>query len=102
MAFEISIDGKRFFCQAEKSVLMAMVDNGLAILPVGCRAGGCGVCKIKVLQGTFHTKVMSRAKVSAAEQQQGYALACRLYPDSDMTIEKAPVDVESDEEINER
>ena len=88
MEYQITIDGKSFRCQPEKSVLMAMAANGLAVLPVGCCAGGCGVCKIRVLQGTFHTKVMSRAKVSETEQQHGYALACRLYPDSDLMIEK--------------
>jgi hypothetical protein len=30
---------------------------------------------------------MSTAKVTAADQAQGYALACRLYPLNDLLIE---------------
>lgn len=56
---------------------------------VGCRRGGCGACRIRVLSGDYRTGKMSRAHVSEDEQQQGYALACKLVPLSDLEIETA-------------
>ncbi|MGB0659117.1 MAG: 2Fe-2S iron-sulfur cluster-binding protein [Mangrovicoccus sp.] len=58
-------------------------------IKVGCRKGGCGACRIKVKSGDYRTLKMSRDHVSEAEERQGYALACRVLPDSDLTIEPA-------------
>ena len=59
-------------------------------IPAGCVNGGCGVCKIRVLNGT--TEVLgpvSRAHVSAEEEAQGYTLACRVGPTCEVTLEVA-------------
>ena len=56
---------------------------------VGCRKGGCGACRIKVSSGSYSTLKMSRDHVSEAEEHSGYALACRLMPQSDLEIETA-------------
>ena len=76
-----------FHCQEDTSLLVGMGRVGAKYIPVGCRAGGCGVCKIRVIEGVYNVKVMSRAHVSTDEEQQGYALACRVYPRSNMLIE---------------
>jgi ferredoxin len=55
-------------------------------IPVGCRGGGCGICKIEVLSGRYRTARMSRSRISADEEARGMALACRLYPEDDLTI----------------
>ncbi len=70
-----------FDCVATQNVLRGMECLGRKGIPVGCRGGGCGVCKVRVLRGHYRTEKMSRACVSAEQQQQGYALACRLYAD---------------------
>ena len=59
---------------------------------VGCRNGGCGVCRVRVLSGEYVTRKMSRDHVSAEDEARGYVLACRLYPKSDLEIEPAFVD----------
>ncbi|MBL6751046.1 MAG: 2Fe-2S iron-sulfur cluster binding domain-containing protein [Nevskia sp.] len=88
-SFQILIDntGERFGCAAGLDVLRGMECLGRRGIPVGCRGGGCGVCKVRVLDGDYRTAKMSRACVSEQEQAQGYALACRLYADGDLRLQ---------------
>ena len=87
--FQITIldTGESFACAGEQSVLNAMVALGRAGIPSGCHGGGCGVCKIKVTAGEYRTLPMSRAHVSAAEEREGVALACRTLPLSDIRLQ---------------
>ena len=62
---------------------------GAKRIPVGCRRGGCGVCRVQVLAGTHHALPQSRDYVSREEESEGYALACRLVPDSDLDLRPA-------------
>jgi len=73
--------------RGSEPVLSALERSGLAVVPVGCRGGGCGVCKVRVAEGSYRTGRMSRAQVSAAEERQGFALACRLYADGPLVLE---------------
>jgi len=86
---QITVDGNKtsFVCSPQSNLLAAMLAAGVNIIPVGCRAGGCGICKIHVLNGHYQKKQMSRAQVTEKEEQAGYALACRVYPLSDMQVE---------------
>jgi ferredoxin len=81
----ISNTSEDFRCDAAQSLLGAMEALGRKGIPVGCRGGGCGVCKVRIDAGRVHTETMSRACVSAQEQRQGFVLACRAYPRSDVT-----------------
>jgi ferredoxin len=58
----------------------------LSLVPVGCRGGGCGICRVRVIEGTYRTGKMSRRHVSEEDLAKGYALACRLYPTSDLVL----------------
>lgn len=55
-------------------------------LPVGCRRGGCGVCRVRVLRGQYRSDVMSRAHVSEEDEARGVVLACCIYPLSDLSL----------------
>jgi len=55
-------------------------------IPVGCRGGGCGVCKVEILSGSYRARVMSRSCISAREEAAGTVLACRVWPESDIRI----------------
>lgn len=55
-------------------------------IAVGCRKGGCGVCRVQILSGKYASKVMSKAHVSDDNRQDGIVLACRVFPESDMEI----------------
>jgi ferredoxin len=78
--------GEHYTCADNRSVLEGMEALGRKGIPVGCRQGGCGVCKVQVLEGTFSRRVMSRAHVSAEEEARGCVLSCRIYPRSDLRL----------------
>ncbi len=78
--------GERYQCAPDSNLLIAMEQLGRRGIPVGCRNGGCGVCKVKVVSGDIHTRVMSRAHVSAEEEAAGTVLACRAFPRSDLRL----------------
>jgi len=78
--------GEQFRCSDERSVLVGMEYLGHAGIQVGCRGGGCGVCRVQVLSGTYAAKRMSKAHVDEADLQAGVVLACRIYPTSDLSV----------------
>ena len=82
----IEDSGDRLTCAASDNVLRAMEVLGRKGISVGCRGGGCGVCKLRVTEGAYRTRKMSRACVTAEEEASGVVLACRLFPDSDLRV----------------
>jgi len=82
--------GATFDCRPEERVLIAMERRGLSLIPVGCRGGGCGACRVRVLVGAYETGPMSRRHVSPEDAAGGCALACRLYPKEDLSLTLAP------------
>lgn len=81
--------GETVVAALENLSLPARVAGGRPRIPVGCRRGGCGVCRVQVIAGTYRVEPMSRTHVSEEEQREGYALACRLVPESDLTLRLA-------------
>jgi len=55
-------------------------------LPVGCRRGGCGICKAKIVTGEFLRTPMSRSHISVDDEQAGFVLSCSIYPRSDLLL----------------
>jgi ferredoxin len=78
--------GEVFRCKPEESVLNGMERLGRKGIPVGCRGGGCGVCKVQILAGEYTKRVMSRAYISPEEEFRDIVLACRVKPASDLTL----------------
>lgn len=74
-----------------KPMLNVMVGRSDRSVDVGCRSGGCGVCRVRVIDGPYTTKRMSARFVTADQAADGYALACRLFPDGDITVTADPV-----------
>lgn len=56
-------------------------------IDVGCRGGGCGLCRIRVLSGSYEAKVMSKAHIGDLERRSNIVLACRIFPTSDMEVQ---------------
>lgn len=75
-----------FACREDQTVLAAMSQAGSRCMTVGCRSGGCGVCRVQVVAGPFETGQMSQAQVCAGDRARGIALACQLYPRGDLEI----------------
>lgn len=81
--------GAHFTCPDGARVLIAMEKQGLRHIPIGCRGGGCGTCRVFIAEGAYRTRKMSRAQVSEEQERAGYALACRLIPESDLLLRLA-------------
>lgn len=79
--------GTSFVCKDGQNVLAAMAKLGRRDIPVGCRGGGCGICRVQVLEGArYRTQKMSRAQVSEDDLEAGICLACKLIPEGDLTL----------------
>ena len=90
----ISVEGSgvNFVCAEDETIFAAMLRNRRGPVEYGCAGGGCGICKMKLLQGSYETiKCMSRAHVSSQEEEQGIVLICCVQPRGDMII--APVNL---------
>ena len=87
-AYTITIadTGESYRCLDERSVLEGMEALGRKGIPVGCRNGGCGVCKVQVQSCSYSRRVMSREHVSVAEEAAGCVLSCRIKPTSDLRV----------------
>jgi ferredoxin len=86
--FDIRIEdtGEHYPCADTRSLLEGMEILGRRGIPVGCRNGGCGVCKVRITSGAFVSRVMSRAHVSIEDEQACRVLACRVRPVSDLSL----------------
>ncbi len=70
-------------------LLQAVLTSKSKSVIVGCRGGGSGVCKVQILSGRYNCQKMSRDHICTAEQDQGIVLACRTYPQSDISFKAA-------------
>lgn len=89
--FSVSLtSGERFECAQNEKVLFAMERQHMPGVPVGCRGGGCGACRIEIVEGDYELLAMGKNHVSDDEAGEGFALACRVLPSSDLVIKAAP------------
>lgn len=71
--------------------VLQTAERGGADLPSGCRVGGCGACRCRVLEGRVDEATESAYLLSAEELAGGVVLACQSVPLTDVRIEVAPV-----------
>jgi len=86
--------GEQFYCGEQENILRGMERSrvGLGMLhsiPVGCRGGGCGICRVRIMNGEVETRKMSVKHVTEEQRQAGYVLACRAFPRSAIQLELA-------------
>ena len=69
-----------FFDRATNECLLAgMLRLGREGVPAGCVNGGCGVCKVRIVDGAVQPLVpVNRANGSTDDEARGYTLACRF------------------------
>ncbi|VTZ23332.1 Ferredoxin [Methylocella tundrae] len=93
--FIITVEGAgSTSCLASERVLVALEKGqgsgrlrGLPCkLPVGCRRGGCGVCRARVLEGEYRSEPMSRAHISEVDEADRLILSCSVYPLSNLLL----------------
>jgi len=77
-------DGVReFSCPEEKAILDAAEEAGIK-LPYSCRAGACGTCASKVVDGVLDNS--EQTMLEPEEVSKGYVLLCCSYAKSDVTL----------------
>ncbi len=90
VAVHVAQTGEQYPCAKNESLLTGMLRLGRKGIPVGCVNGGCGVCKVRILQGEIQPLgPISRAHVTAQEEGQGFTLACRVAPMTPVHLEAA-------------
>lgn len=86
----IAQTGESFPCATDENLLKGMLRLGRKGIPVGCVNGGCGVCKVRILDGEVRALgPISRAHVTPADEAEGLTLACRVAPCTDVRLEVA-------------
>jgi ferredoxin len=80
--------GETYRCRTEESLLEGMRRLGKRGIPVGCRAGGCSVCKIRVVSGAYRQfRPMSREYISEDDLAHDRVLACCVRPQEDVSVQ---------------
>jgi ferredoxin len=88
---ELGSAGEAFACRSDQNLLTAMIAARQTGIKVGCRNGGCGVCRVQVSSGHFSSQKMTRSRISEADEAAGIVLACRISPLSDLGVKPFPL-----------
>jgi ferredoxin len=80
-------DGVHLTARAEETLLAALSRAGLRYR-VGCKRGGCGVCKVQLLLGEVqYERPIAASVLSDDERVEGICLSCRAVPLTNIVIE---------------
>jgi|SRR4051794_13182851 ferredoxin len=80
-------DDIRVTAQAEETLLRALGRAGLRYR-VGCKRGGCGICKVQLLLGEVrYERPIAASVLSDDERVEGICLSCRAVPLTNVVIE---------------
>lgn len=86
----IEFEGRRLAVSENESVLDALLRNGVPASH-SCKAGSCGSCLLRAVEGTIPANAQNGLKDTWKEQ--GYFLACVCRPQTDLKIAVADQDV---------
>ncbi|MGE5095267.1 MAG: 2Fe-2S iron-sulfur cluster-binding protein [Betaproteobacteria bacterium] len=93
MAFRVRLlDSPESFDVERGEPLLAAALRCDVKLPHACTLGGCGTCRVKVVEGRVRYDEMPMA-LSPEEAAQGYALACQARAESDLVIDVPRVEL---------
>ena len=81
--------GDTVVCADEDTVLSAILRAGAKVF-FGCRGGGCGTCKMRLVTGEVDHGRCSTAVLSEHEKREGAFLSCQARALTDLTIELTP------------
>lgn len=87
LSVTIAETGDSFRHDGRLSILEHMRRPGRRGVPVGCRSGGCSVCKIEIIGGGWRQiRPMSREYISDEDLAAGRVLACCVAPTANITL----------------
>lgn len=92
---QVADTGQSFEVSADQTILTAALEAGVP-LAHDCQLGGCGTCRIKLLDGRVRYAEFPLA-LTPEEESAGYALACQAQPQSDLVIAPARSQIEMPE-----
>jgi uncharacterized 2Fe-2S/4Fe-4S cluster protein (DUF4445 family) len=79
--------GRRSQCKSNQSLLESARELNVDLVSICGGLGSCGRCKIQVIAGQVSKRTLEEeTKLSARELEQGYRLACQVYPVSDVKV----------------
>ena len=79
-------DGEKVPVKAGETILDAMYNSGYAYR-IGCRRGGCAICKVDLVSGAVdYNRPVSEVVLTEQERAEGTCLSCRAVPTGDITI----------------
>jgi len=80
-------DGVQVTAGVDETLLAALGRAGLRYR-VGCRRGGCGICKVQLVLGEVrYERPIAASVLSDDEQVEGICLSCRAVPITNIVIE---------------
>lgn len=80
-------DGFTVSAGPEDTLLRALAKAGLRYR-VGCKRGGCGICKVQLLAGEVrYERPIADSVLSDDERVEGVCLSCRAVPLTNIVIE---------------
>lgn len=86
---------ERVLIALERAQGFGQITNLRKKLPVGCRRGGCGICRARIIEGQYKRDPMSTQFVSEEEAKEGLVLLCAIYPLTDLKVQFEPKIVKS-------
>ena len=85
--------GEVIYLAPDETVLSGLYKAGYAYA-VGCRRGGCAVCKVDCLSGQFnYDHPIADTVLTVDERADGTCLTCRAVPNGEITIEMRDEDL---------
>ena len=80
-------EGERVVAKPGETILECLYAAGYSYR-IGCRRGGCGICKVDLRSGEVsYNRVVADTVLTADELAGGTCLTCRAVPEGDVEIE---------------
>lgn len=92
MAYNVTLvpSGREFQVEDGEAILSAALRQGIG-LPYGCKNGGCGSCKAKLVEGHVEHGGHTNSALSKDEETRGFALLCCAHAKGDLVVESREV-----------
>ncbi len=83
--------GRRGQCPATQTLLESARELNVDLVSICGGVGTCGRCKVQVISGQVSSLTLDeQSELSTRELEQGYRLACRVYPLTDVKVHVPP------------
>jgi len=95
--YDIKVDqfGHTFDCAEDETILEAALRNRV-FLRYGCKHGGCGTCKVQLVDGDVELTASSYS-LPPGERDGGTILVCQSYPVDDCVLDVAAMNLDEEE-----